>query len=564
MPFFITKNNFTPYNRYNDLKKMKKINLSEQEVVLIFSLRSEGKSYKVISEMVGYSTTIIEKVLMQEKKVKDYSNLCAICKKTGKEFLDVSNSSGIITIHLQEVYKELEIPTKYIRAKYKKQHGVYWHEQFFDIKQKQEVETKKCKYCDWKTIDIDNRSGQYTLHLQKEHQKSIKDYIVDFPEEKTLFKTQLTKLALKTQLLSNKDNYVECKICNEKLKKITSTHLKKHGISPTDYRIEFCSSTLSKKSLEKVKEIYDNKLRLLGNNFSSKAQIEIFNFLKNKGVDVVLNDKKTLNGVEIDILCLDKKIGIEYNGLYFHSEINGGKKRSFHISKTKLCNEKGIHLIHIFEDEWQQNKQLVLNKLSHIFGVNDSTLIHARKCKIKQISHEIKNDFLNKNHIQGEDRSNVHIGAFYKDHLVSVITFDNKRTMNSGNENKNNYELKRFCTDTDYRVPGVINKMLKFFQKEYEVDSIISFADLRWVDSQNNIYTKLGFTEVLKVGSDYSYLCNHSKLKRYHKFGFGKKLIKNKFPEIYDDNKTEWEMMQEAGYDRIWDCGKIKYELKIK
>ena len=37
--------------------------------------------------------------------------------------------------------------------------------------------------------------------------------------------------------------------------------------------------------------------------------------------------------------------------------------------------------------------------------------------------------------------------------------------------------------------------------------------------------------------------------------------LKKKFPQIYDNNKTEWEMMQELGYDRIWDCGKFKYEM---
>ena len=107
--------------------------------------------------------------------------------------------------------------------------------------------------------------------------------------------------------------------------------------------------------------------------------------------------------------------------------------------------------------------------------------------------------------------------------------------------------------------------MLKFFIKNYNVSSIISFADLRWTNPNNNIYEKLGFKIVSKLGPDYSYLnFRLHKTKRLHKFGFGKNFIKNKFPEIYDKNKTEWEMMKEAGYDRIWDCGKIKYELIIK
>jgi hypothetical protein len=63
---------------------------------------------------------------------------------------------------------------------------------------------------------------------------------------------------------------------------------------------------------------------------------------------------------------------------------------------------------------------------------------------------------------------------------------------------------------------------------------------------------------------DYTYYHQKShNNKRLHKFGFGKISLKNKFPELYDDNKTEWQIMQEAGYDRIWDCGKYKFELKF-
>ena len=59
----------------------------------------------------------------------------------------------------------------------------------------------------------------------------------------------------------------------------------------------------------------------------------------------------------------------------------------------------------------------------------------------------------------------------------------------------------------------------------------------------------------------YFYLTNYR--KRLYKYAFSKQQLKKKFPEIYDDSKTEWQMMQELGYDRIWDCGKFKYELIV-
>ena len=48
------------------------------------------------------------------------------------------------------------------------------------------------------------------------------------------------------------------------------------------------------------------------------------------------------------------------------------------------------------------------------------------------------------------------------------------------------------------------------------------------------------------------------KYKREYRFNYTKgKLIKMG----YDANKTEWDIMKEIGYDRIWDCGNLKYGL---
>lgn len=75
------------------------------------------------------------------------------------------------------------------------------------------------------------------------------------------------------------------------------------------------------------------------------------------------NDKKVLNGKELDIYIPSKNLAIEYNGLYWHSDkatlekndIPNKETRMYakyrHIEKTKLCKEKNIRLIHIFEDD---------------------------------------------------------------------------------------------------------------------------------------------------------------------------------------------------------------------
>lgn len=136
----------------------------------------------------------------------------------------------------------------------------------------------------------------------------------------------------------------------------------------------------------------------------------------------------------------------------------------------------------------------------------------------------------------------------------------------SKNNDTNSYELKRFASKLNYKIPGIANKILSTFCKKYKPHKIISFADRCWTNEvDNNLYTKLGFKLVKILRPDYKYFNRKVHVPiRLHKFQFGKNSIAKKFPNIFDNSKTEWEMVQELGYDRIWDCGKIKYELKLQ
>jgi len=555
----------------------------EKEIIKLYT---ENKlSLRKISKLTNCSTSFISKVL-QEKGVYDYKNsnivkkeelkttpgkkIVAICKETGKVFEDYKNQSGSITNYIKEKYPEYQIPTSFKRRQYKYKTGKFWFENLLEIKEikKEKFKTKKCHYCDWTTKDLENKSGAYINHIKKEHKLSIEEHLKNNPEDEKYFNTYKKRTEKQRKELESKEEgvfFIICKICGKKLKRMTDTHLKKHNISMLEYKMEYPNEpTFSKNSLEIQKNIYEKGLKHVKNNFTSKAQTEINELIKEFNIKTLVNDKKFLKGTEIDILIPDKKIGIEYNGNLYHSEIFGKKPRQFHKHKTDLMNNNSFGLIHIFEDEWELNKELVKTKIKHILNINSNTeKIHTRKCKIKVIESYIKNNFLNKNHIQGEDRSNVHLGAFYEDKLISIMTFDNKRQMNVKNNSEKTYELKRFCVDNNYSVPGMANKLLKHFIVNYNPEKIISFADIRWtLDKDNNLYTKLGFKLINTLGPDFFYynpkLHRH---KRIHKFAFGKKSIKKKYPQVYNDSKTEWEMMQELGFDRIWDCGKFKYEL---
>ena len=509
---------------------------------------------------IGSSSDIERSHVIKYQNDNDDKKLVAVCKLTDTVFEDVNNRSGALTSHILSTYGDVPLPTNtYQRKKYEKEYGKKWFEEYFDIKEIDKPKTRKCKLCDWETVDIDNSSGSFEQHLVNNHNITILEYLEEFPED---IKYHSKYNRLKHRLQSN--NHVTCNVCGKKVGYLTATHLSTHNMTLTDYKLKYPKSDiLSNEYRNNLIERYNEHLKHYEPTYSTKPQEEIYEYIKSLGFKVKKNDKKLLNGTEIDILIKDKFIGIEYNGLYYHRE-GMGKDRNYHLNKTKLMVDCGYSLIHIFEDEWLNNRDLILNKISHLLNVNNTKSIGARKCNIKQIGADIKSDFLNTNHIQGNDKSNIYYGAYHDDILVAVMSFTNKRSMNGKSDSYDEYELSRFATNINYRVIGIAGKLLKRFINDYKPKKIISFGDRRWVlNSENNMYTKLGFNLVKTYSPDYKYYNPKiAKNKRFHKFGFGKSSLRKKYPEL-DFTKTEKELMTELGYDRIWDCGLFKYELKL-
>ena len=261
-----------------------------------------------------------------------------------------------------------------------------------------------------------------------------------------------------------------------------------------------------------------------------------------------------LKGKELDIFIPSLKIGIEYNGLRWHSE-EFGKDHRYHLDKLNKCNEQGIKLIQIFEDEWINHRKICESKLRQICGLNTNPKIFGRKCEIREISNKNEAyDFLDKNHIQGRTVCTVALGAYHQEELVGIMTF--KR------EKEGYWDLNRFATDINYQCIGIGGKLFKHFVRKYPFIEVKSFADRRWTtDPTNNLYTKLGFEFDSYVPPTYWYYNPKvDRYKRFHKFGFRKQSLHNQYGLPLE--MTEREMTTTLGYTRIWDCGLIKYIYK--
>lgn len=481
-----------------------------------------------------------------------YSNVKIKCKCCGKEFNDIDNKSGGIVSHIKKCFPEISIPSSFKRRMYLKNTGNHWHLTYFDIVEKKNSETIECSECGWVTTDLTNKTGSLTKHIESKH-SSIDDYLLKYPTQLNLFPTH-NKTCQKNEFFKDENNFVTCKICDEQFKTISNTHLSIHNTNSHEYKLMFGEDSLLSNT---TKNQFISNLSdcVINHTYRSKSEIEIEEFLKSLGIQVNICDKKQLSGIELDIFLPEYNIAIEYNGLYWHSE-KQGKHQKYHLNKTIKCLEKNIQLIHIFSDEWLTKKNIIKNRLINLLNKNDKK-IYARNCEIIELTKQQKSDYLKLNHLQGNDKSSIYFGLLYKGEIISVMTFGKLRNVLGNKTNQNDeYELYRYCSNN---VIGGFTKLLKYFIKKYSPKKIITYANKNWSPSDNHcFYSKVGFNYVGETKPNYSYTKKYD--IREHRFNYRKdRLVKMG----YDKNKTENQIMNELGYDKIWDTGNLKYVLSI-
>lgn len=276
----------------------------------------------------------------------------------------------------------------------------------------------------------------------------------------------------------------------------------------------------------------------------SKWEQEVYDFIVSLGISAEHSNREILEGREIDIYLPEEHIGIECDGLRWHNETH--KPKNYHLEKTRACEEKGVRLIHIFEDEWVHNSEIWKSMLRNMFGKIENR-IYARNCEMREVNAREKRRFLKHNHIQGNAQSRYNYGLFHDGELVSLMTFGNPRINMGGRKKDGSYELVRFCNKINTNVVGGAGKLFSHFVKEHNPSEIVSYSDKRWTTGK--LYTILGFENVHDSRPNYFYVNN---LTRENRFKYRKSVLIN---EGYDKDKTEHQIMFERGIYRIYDCG---------
>lgn len=460
-----------------------------------------------------------------------------------------------------------------------------------------EEKKQKCKNT-WKTLDkkaivekrnktIEREYGSKE-NFYKETQSKIQKTNIERYGKKSVLSLKETKEKIKK---TNKEKYGSENIFGSEIikEKIKNTCLEKYGVDSTakvleirakqrnslaescekyakekdllfvkDVELEYGSGWIQssnfeiikfknrdfirRSDLEKIKEY--NEVNFISGK--SHLEIEFKEFLESLNLPFESNDRKTLgNNKELDFYFPIKKVAFEFNGIYWHSDKQ--KYPSYHKDKTEVCEKLGIRLIHIFENEWQNNKEIVKSIVKSSLGIYERR-IFARKCEVKGLNFSEYSDFLNKNHIQGSVNSSIRLGLFYNGELVQVIGLGKSRFK------KDEIELHRMCSLLNTQIIGGFSKLCK-----YSKMSFISYIDRSKFNGSG--YEKVGFKVIGQTPPSYSYFYRDN-LKKYNRIQFQKSKLK-KF-DNYSDSKTEKQIMDEAGFLRVYDCGniKVKYECK--
>ena len=297
-------------------------------------------------------------------------------------------------------------------------------------------------------------------------------------------------------------------------------------------------SVLSQR-LKLYKDICPHHLNISNRNYSVEEK-ELLNYIESiyKG-KILKNNRSLIFPYELDIYLPELKIAIEYNGLYWHS--SDQKPNNYHKMKSDLCKEKGVHLIHIFENDWKINKSIVKSILSNFINNSNNTRIFARKCNIQRIDNfSYVNDFLIDNHLLGKVQTYSHCyGLFHNNELVSLMTF--KLLSKSTNQ----YELSRYSVKKNYIVIGGAEKLFKHFLDNVDYSSIITYNDNSIFKGE--IYSKLGFQYIRTNAPNYRFFDKHNynviskQSIRKYKLGYKKEIEK------------------QLGYVRIYNAGNDVY-----
>jgi len=402
--------------------------------------------------------------------------------------------------------------------------------------QHEDVKRKKIETCQ-NNFGVDYGT-QSPIVYDKIRKTNLEKYGVENPSQHDGIKRKIQNTHHLNFINTLSENYLD--VLNEKYK-------------------EYCENKFSFLWLSHQTQIPPNGLRSLMKRYNLeiknhpiKVSSEEYDLFKHVSSfydgKITQSDRKQLSGKEIDIWIPEKNLGIEYHGVYWHSE-----NPISHLEKYKIAKDAGISLLQIFSSEWKYKSEIVVSLIKAKLNIFDDR-VFARHTMVKEITNDEYKSFTEQNHLQGYSPAKIRVGLFIDNILISVMSFSKPRF-----DKNHEWEMVRYCNLLNTQIIGGASKLFKYFIKTYNPSSVITYADVRY--STGEIYNTLGFNYSHHSPPNFFYFKPYEEIlesrQKYQKYK-----LKKLFPDLYDVTKTGEQIMLEAGYSRIYDAGNLVFTWK--
>ena len=267
---------------------------------------------------------------------------------------------------------------------------------------------------------------------------------------------------------------------------------------------------------------------------------------------LVFGDRTTLEGSkELDVLSPDHSFAIEFNGLYWHST-KIKDETTYHADKTKQAQSKGINLMHVWEDDWEEDRDLVIRLIARRLGVTHllpevlsgidtkaALVTPASELKPVEVDGQEAKRFLGDNSLVPLELGSRHFGLIDKDDTLRAAI-----SVGPGSED-GRWKVTELVTVGE--VPGGLGtllgfaeRMLKESRERVEGWTITTPNDY----TDDRVYKEAGFEQVRYLDPTPWYYLGSVTPRRVRSLeGLGDRADDPNVLTVYDSGSTVWESL---------------------
>jgi formylmethanofuran dehydrogenase subunit E len=274
---------------------------------------------------------------------------------------------------------------------------------------------------------------------------------------------------------------------------------------------------------------------------TSTQENELKDFILSLGVHIEENIK--IGGKEVDIFIPSLNMAFEYNGSFWHNDIN--KPPQYHYNKITTCQENNVRLIIIWDYEWINNKNEIKSYIKAQLGFCENR-IFARNCVVREISKKDA-DTLLYYHQQKTTTTTKYYGLFYNEELVLAMLFGKLSKNIFTKKPIAEWEIRREICKEGYSIVGGKSKVFKRFLTDVNPVSVVSYVDRS--KFSGNSYRIMGFQldHINQARYDWVYKNNFTFKKRQPN-------IYKEMKPLYDEGKV-FKVYDGGRYCFLWKRG---------